>query len=55
MPSDDTPLVVKISYELPTTGIKRRVIALREKDHEKGPGSQVETIHDAPELRDYHC
>ena len=56
MPSDDTPLVIKISDKLPA--IERRVImvyVMREQVRETGPGSQVETIHGAPEFRDYHC
>lgn len=31
------------------------VYVMREQDHELGPDSQVETVHAAPELRDYHC
>lgn len=28
---------------------------MREQDRELGPDSQVEAVHGAPELRNYHC
>jgi hypothetical protein len=31
------------------------VYVMRQQDRETGPGSHVDTIHEGPELRDYHC
>ena len=55
MPSDDTPLVIKSSNELPASDKRRIVIIGYVSRVPGGPDIQVESSHSMPEFRYNPC